>query len=516
MSTRTFLSSVTINYFGFTMALDYSIVLLTIEELWTSLGGSLMLYGFVFGIYALSQSVITPLLGYISDVRGIKFTMVLSLVLNALGNILYGFSFISDSANMILIGRFVSGLGAGSLVLGVVYLTNVSSRDMRGKVIAGFKLSQAIGYFGGPMIGMIFVTMKSPQKTSSTATKIFNMYTLPAWVALGNVIFIVIPAVKYCFKNPLSPHMALKYNHKEAKELVIHTIFLIPVLFLATMCYWIIASDLFTLAFGQYHLITSNKDLWKVYVSAGVTLVMSCLFIRVTIHRIRKMSSEIFTVLGLLIVSIGLMLFADFGIQDYRVSTAFYYSGVALIVSGGASFFTGIGTYYSRKVTDLSHQARNRRGFFLGLFTFAESFGRFVGPATSSLILFVEEKPKKTTTLFKCDLINLIPDGCHVRNLSVTIAFLCTVLVLLSACFVVYHRRYGKCQVDISLLSLEELPMPQPGEGRLSFREDNYVSDDLNAELNIELNPPRSRSVSHVSNNSMKNSQSSSLNNNTL
>lgn len=475
-----------------------------------------MLYGFVFGIYALSQSVITPLLGYISDVRGIKFTLVLSLVLNAFGNILYGFSFISDSANMILVGRFVSGLGAGSLVLGVVYLTNVSSRDMRGKVIASFKLSQAIGYFGGPVIGMAFVTMKSPHKTSSTATKIFNMYTLPAWVALGNVVFIVIPAVKYCFKNPLSPHMALKYNHKEAKELVIHTVFLIPLLFLATMCYWIIASDLFTLAFGQYHLITSDKDLWKVYVSAGVTLVLSCVFIRVTIHRIRKMSSEIFTVLGLLIVSIGLFLFVDFGIQDSRVSTAFYYSGVALIVSGGASFFTGIGTYYSRKVTDLSHQARNRRGLFLGFFTFAESFGRFVGPTTSSLILFVEEKPKKTT-LFKCDLINLVPDGCHVRNLSVTIAVLCTVLVLLAVCFVVYHRRYGKCQVDISLLSLEEMSMPPPGEGlRLSFRDENCASEDVHAELNIELNPPRSRSVSHLSNSSMKSSQSSSLNNNTL
>jgi MFS family permease len=497
------------------MALDYSIVLLTIEELWTALGGNLMLYGFVFGIYALSQSVITPLLGYISDVRGLKFTLLLSLVLNALGNVLYVFAFVSNSVNMILIGRFVSGLGAGSLVLGVVYLTNVSSRDMRGKVIASFKLSQAVGYFGGPMIGMAFMTLNAPEKTSSTTTKIFNLYTLPAWVALGNVIFIVIPAVKYCFKNPLSPHMALKYNHKEARELVIHTLILIPLLFLATSCYWVVTSDLFTLAFGQYHLLTSNRNLWKVYVSAGVTLILSCVFVRVTIHRIRKMSSEIFTVIGLLFASVGFLLLIDYGIQNTLLSKGFYYGGVAFVISGGASFFTGIGTYFSRKVTDLSHQARNRRGLFLGLFTFAESFGRFVGPTTSSLILFVEENPK-IKSIHKCDLINLIPDGCHVSNINVTMAVLCSIIVILTACFVFYHRRYGKCQVDISLLSLEELTMPEPGQGRLWSRVDNPSTDDVNIEFNLELTPPRSRTVSRVSTNSMKSSQSNSLNNNTL
>ena len=68
MSTKNLLSTFAVHYFGFTMALDYSIVLLSVEELWSSLGGSATLFGFMFGSYALAQAVVSPLLGYISEI----------------------------------------------------------------------------------------------------------------------------------------------------------------------------------------------------------------------------------------------------------------------------------------------------------------------------------------------------------------------------------------------------------------------------------------------------------------
>lgn len=498
----------TIHYLAFSMALDYSIVLLSIEELWTALGGNLTLYGFVFGIYAFSQAIITPILGYISDLRGLKFTLMLSLLVNALGNVLYGLSFTVNSVNMILIGRFVSGLGAGAVSLGVVYLTNVTSREMRGKSIASFKLSQAFGFFGGPVVGLAFTTMKAPKLTSNTTTKTFNIYTLPAWIALCNVLVLVVPAVKYCFKNPLAPHMALRYNHREAKELVLHTAVFMPLLFLASSSYWLVTSDIFTLAFGQYHLVRSNKDLWKVYISAGSTLILACLFIRLTIHRRDKTTPVVFTVLGLLFAFAGFALLGDYNVKNNTISSAFYYGAVALITSGGAAFFTGAGTYYSRKVTDLSHQARNRRGLFLGLFTFSESFGRFIGPTLSSLVVHIKDNPS-FKTLHKCDLINLIPDGCHASNLNVTLIVLCCVMLILIAGFLFYHRRYGKCQVDVSLLSLEELPMPQPGD-EFHGRE---ISMSREGKLELEINRPRS-STSDLSIVSIKSDHGSSMNNN--
>lgn len=507
MAVRALIASLTIHYLAFSMALDYSIVLLSIEELWTALGGNFTLFGFVFGIYAFSQAIITPILGYISDLRGLKFTLILSMVVNALGNILYGFSFIMDSVNMILVGRFVSGLGAGSVALGVVYLTNVTSREMRGKSIASFKLSQAFGFFGGPVIGLAFTTLKAPKSTSNSTTKTFNLYTLPAWLALANVLVIVVPAVKYCFKNPLAPHMALRYNHKEAKELIFHTAVFMPLLFIASLCYWMVTSDIFTLAFGQYHLVRSNQDLWKVYVSAGSTLIVVCVIIRLTIHRREKKTPVYFTTLGLLLSVVGFGLLGDFKLKNSTITRAFYYGAVGLITSGGALFFTGAGTYYSRKVTDLSHQARNRRGLYLGLFTFSESFGRFIGPTLSSIVVHIKQN-SSFKTLHKCDLINLIPDGCHVSNINVTIIVLCCVMLILTACFLRYHRRYGKCQVDVSLLSLEELPMPQPGE-EFHGRE---ISVGRQSKLELHLDIDRSRS--NTDDLSIKSDRSNSINNN--
>ena len=70
MSAKKLLSTVAVHYFGFTMALDYSIVLVSVQELWYSLGGSDAYYGVMFGSYALAQAIISPVLDYISDLRG--------------------------------------------------------------------------------------------------------------------------------------------------------------------------------------------------------------------------------------------------------------------------------------------------------------------------------------------------------------------------------------------------------------------------------------------------------------
>ena len=72
------------------MAVDYSIVLVSTQDLWFSLGGSETNYGFMFGVYAFTQALVSPLVGYISDWRGLKFAVMLSLVINVTGNVVYG------------------------------------------------------------------------------------------------------------------------------------------------------------------------------------------------------------------------------------------------------------------------------------------------------------------------------------------------------------------------------------------------------------------------------------------
>lgn len=494
MSTKSFLSTVAIHYFGFTMAVDYSIVLLSVQELWDSLGGSVAYFGFMFGSYALAQAIVSPLLGYISDLRGLKFAVMLSLIVNITGNVLYGLSVVSQSLNMVFIGRFVAGLSAGSVTLALIYLTNTTPRETRGKSVASFKLAQAVGLLGGPIIGMFLVPLLAGHKNiTSTSAKVFNIYTTPAWMATANVVVIMLPLVKYCFKNPMAPHMAMKFNYREAKGLISHTAVLMLSMFFGTACFWGIISDLFTLAFGQYRLVSAQRDLWKVYISGGIAFVFAGALIRGTIHR--RVSAAMFSILGLIANVWGFVLLIDYKVNDEHLRNGFYFGAVALSTSGGAAFFTGLGVYYSQKITDFSDQARNRRGLFLGFFNFAEALGRFAGPALISLFLRLKNKGSA-----QCESVEFDPTNCEVSNVNTVLAALCGILFINLLLFIYYHIVHGKRRTDGFLLTNADLPNAL--DGRLAFRDDmdDFVDREDPVLSQMELSPPQThRASSHAS-----------------
>lgn len=496
MSAKKLLSTVAVHYFGFTMALDYSIVLVSVQELWYSLGGSNAYYGVMFGSYALAQAIISPLLGYISDLRGLKFAVMLSLIVNVIGNVMYGLSVVSQSLNMMFFGRFIAGISAGSVTLALVYLTNTTLRETRGKSVASFKLAQAVGLLGGPTVGMFLVPLFSRKGdiattlNSSLTVQVFNTYTTPAWLATANVVLFMLPLIKFCFKNPLAPHMAMKFDWREAKGLIWHTLTLMLSVFVGTACFWGVTSDLFTLAFGKYSLIAEQRDLWKVYISGGIAFVLAGVLIRAGIHK--KFSPAMFSILGLIFNVWGFVLLLDYPIEDERLKNGFYFGGVALSTSGAAAFFTGVGVYYSQKITDFSDQARNRRGVFLGFFNLADSMGRFAGPALIPVFLHLRNKGGK-----KCESTKFDTSNCEVENINIVLAALCGILSIDLVLFVYYHIVHGKRHNDGFLLTNTDLP------GRFTFREDLDDVRDGDVEdpdqTQMELSPPQRHRTSRTS-----------------
>lgn len=451
-------SSLVINYFAFSMALDYSIVSLSIQELWTALEGNSNFYGFMYGSYALAQSAAAPLFGYISDIRGLKFTLLLSVFLNSIGNALYSLSFVAKSLNMMLIGRFIAGLGAGAICLGLVYLTNSSLREHRGKVIASYFIAQSIGFLGGPLIGMTLTAIKPPSLNSTDiSAQVLNSFTVSSWVTFANGLTFLLPCICIGFKNPMSAHMAMKFNYKDARLLVGHVAVQTLIIFTATACFWGVASDTFVLAFGQYRIINSQRDIWKAFVAGVISFVMTGIIIKLTIQR--RISPAFYTILGLVFQVLGFMLLLDYNINSGAPPNVwFYHVGMGLATSGSACFFNGVGTYYSIKVTDLSYQARNRRGFFLCLFNFAEALGRFVGPCVVSIVMFIKKRNRQVEG--ECKPRELISNACQVTNVNIVIPVLAGVLVALLLTFIYYHLKHGKWHLDLSLLGNLEVPPP--------------------------------------------------------
>lgn len=457
MSTLTLLSTITVHYFGFTMAVDYSIVLVSTQDLWFSLGGSETYYGFMFGIYAFTQALVSPLVGYISDWRGLKFAVMLSLVINVTGNVLYGLSIFSNSLHVMFFGRLVAGIGAGSVTLALVYLTNTTPEQTRGKSIASFKLAQAVGLLGGPVVGMFLFPLVDNRKdiesirNGTTITKLFNLFTAPAWIAVANVVFLMLPLTKFFFKNPLAPHMAMKFAIKEAKSLILHTAFFMVSIFLGTACFWGITSNLFVLALAQYGLVAKQKDLWKVYVAGGIAFVVAGGLIRAGIHR--KLSPALCSIIGLIFNVWGFVLLLDYGTKAEGLLNLLYFGGVALSTSGAAWFFTGMGVYYSQKITEFSNQARNRRGVFLGFFNLADALGRFAGPVVIPLFLHLLNHGGTHCQLAKFDGSN-----CKVTNVNAVLAVLCGIFSFNLLAFIYYHIAHGKRHTHGFLLNETDNP----------------------------------------------------------
>lgn len=484
MPFQTLLSSLTIYYLSFALSLDYSATLVSIEEYWLTLDGEATAYGIVFGSYALAQIISSPIFGYVADRRGTKFALCVSIVINACGNALYGLAYVLNSKHVVLWGRFVSGFGAGSLILGIVHITNTASREDRGWIVANYRIAQSLAYLGGPFLGIAFIPLHLPDGianngTSGTKEKILNFYTTPAWVTMLNDLLVMLPMVLILFKNPFAPHAAMRFYYKDAKALIFHTAMIGLILFIGNLCLWGIISKLFSFAFGQYHIITKQSDLWKVYIAAGIAFFAGSLALRFLIKS--RLSAIALGVIGLATNLIGFLFLLDFNMRQLD-STIFFYLGSVLTMFGGIWFLTGTIVYYSQKMTDLSNQARNRRGFLMGMLNIADAFGRFIGPTVLTPIMKIQ-----SSNQLSCRPIKWNPENCILSNVNVAIPISMVLVFVNIVLLQYYHWKYGRTDfeatgslVSHATLSVQSQSQMQLEEvGNLELLDDDVFVDNI-------------------------------------
>jgi MFS family permease len=83
---------------------------------------------------------------------------------------------------LMLIGRFINGLGSGNIALLRTYASTASTTNDRAKAIAFVTCGQALGLTTGPVFQLLFtpVAYPGPQLFGLLS---FNLYTLPAYLA---------------------------------------------------------------------------------------------------------------------------------------------------------------------------------------------------------------------------------------------------------------------------------------------------------------------------------------------
>ncbi len=106
--------------------------------------------GIAIAVYSLVQFFFNPFFGELSDKYGRKPIIVVSLLLNAAGYLIFAFT---SSFVVLLISRVVGGIGGSSIGVAQAYIADVTTKENRAKGMGLIGAAFGLGFVFGPMIG---------------------------------------------------------------------------------------------------------------------------------------------------------------------------------------------------------------------------------------------------------------------------------------------------------------------------------------------------------------------------
>lgn len=115
------------------------------------------LYSWVFSAYLLSSSATMLIFGKLADIYGRRPIYVYGICIFLIGSTLAGFS---NSMLMLIIARFIQGVGAGALVpIATTIVGDIYTKEERAKVQGYLSAVWGISAILGPLIGAFFVDL---------------------------------------------------------------------------------------------------------------------------------------------------------------------------------------------------------------------------------------------------------------------------------------------------------------------------------------------------------------------
>jgi len=106
--------------------------------------------GIAIALYSFVQFLFNPILGRLSDKHGRKPVIVICLLINALGYVIFAFT---SSYLILLVSRIVAGVGGSSIAVAQAYIADVTTRENRSKGMGVIGSAFGLGFVFGPLIG---------------------------------------------------------------------------------------------------------------------------------------------------------------------------------------------------------------------------------------------------------------------------------------------------------------------------------------------------------------------------
>jgi len=131
------------------------------------LGANPVGVGLILTVYALAQLIFTPVLGSLSDRYGRRPVIIASLLIEAIA---FALTALSGSLLMLLIARFIGGVGASNIGSAQAVVSDTTTPEKRARGMGMIGAAIGLGFVVGPAVGGLLAP---------------HGLAVPFWVALG-------------------------------------------------------------------------------------------------------------------------------------------------------------------------------------------------------------------------------------------------------------------------------------------------------------------------------------------
>jgi MFS family permease len=157
--------------------------------------------GVISSVFSILQFIFAPFWGAVSDRRGRRGVLLLTVAGTALGYLLW---VCSGSFWLFLISRIVSGGFSGNLSVATAAVADVTSRAERSKSMGLVGAAFGLGLVTGPTLGALTVHFNLLESYPSLARFGINPFSVPALLAFGLCV-VNLFWISARFKETLSP-----------------------------------------------------------------------------------------------------------------------------------------------------------------------------------------------------------------------------------------------------------------------------------------------------------------------
>lgn len=134
---------------GFVTSFGAHIVATNLPSYAETVGVGALMIGLLIGVYDFAELFAKPFAGFVADRRGMKLTLLVGLVIFILGSLL----FLVISPRLLLLVRFIQGLGAAALSTVSITLVAKYFSEGRGKAFGIYNAVKGAGYVTAPALG---------------------------------------------------------------------------------------------------------------------------------------------------------------------------------------------------------------------------------------------------------------------------------------------------------------------------------------------------------------------------